>query len=101
MQPDLRDGIVDFVREWSEKTELPSGRLVRWVGVGTGRFYDWKRRYGQLNEHNAWIPRDHWFSVFIPATLLVAFWISLRNTVGEVALSCIGSQEQLRRHAVP
>ncbi len=60
MQPDLRDGIVDFVREWSEKTELPSGRLVRWVGVGTGRFYDWKRRYGQLNEHNAWIPRDHW-----------------------------------------
>lgn len=60
VQPDLRDGIVDFVREWSEKTELAGGELVGWIGLGRSKFYDWKRRYGKVNEHNAWIPRDHW-----------------------------------------
>lgn len=24
-----------------------------------GKFYDWRNRYGNANEHNAWIPRDH------------------------------------------
>lgn len=22
------------------------------------KFYDWRSRYGLVNEHNAWIPRD-------------------------------------------
>ena len=26
------------------------------------KFYDWKSRYGLVNEHNAWIPRDHWLT---------------------------------------
>lgn len=25
-------------------------------------FYDWKKRYGKANEHNGWIPRDHWLT---------------------------------------
>jgi len=25
-----------------------------------GRFYDWRKRYGKVNEHNGRIPRDHW-----------------------------------------
>ena len=25
-----------------------------------GKFYDWKKRYGKVNENNAHIPRDHW-----------------------------------------
>ena len=28
--------------------------------MATSKFYDWKARYGKVNEHNAWIPRDHW-----------------------------------------
>ncbi len=24
------------------------------------KFHDWRRRYGKVNEHNAWVPRDHW-----------------------------------------
>jgi len=59
---DTRDEIVDFVRTWSEKTELPTSRLVRWVGVGRSKFYDWIDRFGQVNEHNAWLPRDHWLT---------------------------------------
>ncbi len=60
MQPDLRDRIVDFVRDRSRQTELPAWQLVAWIGIGASKFYDWRRRYGKVNEHNAWIPRDHW-----------------------------------------
>ena len=60
MQPDLRDQMVDFVRERVTQTELPASRLVAWIGIGASKFYDWQRRYGKVNEHNAWIPRDHW-----------------------------------------
>ena len=59
VQPDLRDRIVDFVRERAEQTELPASRLVGWIGIGASKFFDWKRRYGQVDEHNAWVPRDH------------------------------------------
>ena len=57
---DTRDEIVDYVRKWSDRTELTSGKLVRWIGIGSSKFYDWKKRYGKVNEHNALTPRDHW-----------------------------------------
>jgi putative transposase len=37
-------------------------RFLPWLGIGTSKFYDWKQRFGQVNEHNAWLPRDHWLS---------------------------------------
>ena len=33
-----------------------------WVGIGTSKFHDWKQRFGKVNEHNAWVPRDHWLT---------------------------------------
>ncbi|MBL7650046.1 MAG: IS3 family transposase [Candidatus Hydrogenedentes bacterium] len=30
------------------------------MGLSPGKFYDWKKRYGKVNEHNAWVSRDHW-----------------------------------------
>jgi transposase InsO family protein len=36
--------------------------MLGWLGLGTSKFYDWKRRFGKVNEHNAWIPRDHWLT---------------------------------------
>jgi transposase InsO family protein len=48
------------VREWSDKTELASERFIAWIGVARGKFFDWKKRYGKVNEHNALVPRDHW-----------------------------------------
>lgn len=35
-------------------------RFIAWLGLAPGKFYDWKRRYGKVNEHNGWIPRDFW-----------------------------------------
>lgn len=52
--------MVDFVRTWSEKTELPVEKFVGWLGVARGKFFDWRTRYGKANEHNALVPRDHW-----------------------------------------
>jgi transposase InsO family protein len=52
--------VVDFVCDLSAKTELPQTRLVSWVGIARGKFFDWRQRYGKANEHNAAVPRDHW-----------------------------------------
>jgi putative transposase len=57
---DRRDGIVDFVGSWSGRAGIDACRLIRWIGIGASKFYDWKRRYGKVNEHNHWIPRDFW-----------------------------------------
>jgi putative transposase len=56
----VRDQIVDFVRCWSEKTEIGAGRFMEWLDVRASKFYDWRERYGKANEHNAWVPRDFW-----------------------------------------
>jgi transposase InsO family protein len=37
-------------------------RFLPWIGIGASKFYDWKARFGQVNEHNAWVPRDHWLT---------------------------------------
>ena len=57
---EVRDEVVDFVRRWSEKTEISVGHFVSWLGIGASKFYDWRQRYGRVNEHNGWIPRDFW-----------------------------------------
>lgn len=36
--------------------------LVLWLGISLSKFYDWRKRYGKLNEHNARVPRDHWLT---------------------------------------
>ena len=52
--------MIDFVRRWSERTEIATQKFVRWLGVASSKFYDWRARYGQVNEHNRSIPRDFW-----------------------------------------
>ena len=37
-------------------------RFFPWLGIGTSKFYDWRARFGKVNEHNAWVPRDHWLT---------------------------------------
>jgi transposase InsO family protein len=54
--------VVDFVASWAERTELPAERFITWIGVARGKFFDWRKRYGKVNEHNALVPRDHWLT---------------------------------------
>ena len=61
-QPDVRDEVVDYVRKWSDKTEIAATKMVNWIGITRSKFHDWQFRYGKVNEHNAWIPRDFWLT---------------------------------------
>jgi putative transposase len=49
---------VDFVQRWSEKTWIGAGRFIGWLDVAACKFFDWRERYGKVNEHNRWVPRD-------------------------------------------
>src|SRR5258705_6410962 len=49
-----------FVRRWSEKTEIGTGHFIGWLDISASKFYDWRERYGKVNEHNGWVPRDFW-----------------------------------------
>ena len=60
MPHDLRDVVVDFLGSVHQRTDLPLSRLIGWLGISRPKFYDWRARYGKVNEHNALIPRDHW-----------------------------------------
>lgn len=57
---DIRDAVVDSINHWSSRTELPKQKLIEWLSIGKSKFYDWCKRYGRANEHNALVPRDHW-----------------------------------------
>jgi putative transposase len=52
--------VVDFVRVWSDKTELPAEKFIGRLGIARGKYFAWKGRYGKANEHNAQVPRDFW-----------------------------------------
>ena len=52
--------MVDYVRYWRNQTELPAHQILHWMKVPEGTYYKWRQRYGKVNEHNGWIPRDHW-----------------------------------------
>ena len=47
---------------WSEKTEIAIRVLVLLLGISLSKFYDWRKRYGRVNEHNGCVPRDHWLT---------------------------------------
>jgi len=52
------------VNHWTERTELPTKQFVAWLDVATSKFYQWRERYGHVNEHNGRIPRDFWLEAW-------------------------------------
>jgi hypothetical protein len=95
---DVRDQVVDFVRRWSEKTEISVGRFPQRLGIGASKFYDWRERYGRVNGHNGWIPRDFWLEpwekeAIHPETTLKPHWfiswleaLTISQAMGRVAV---------------
>jgi len=49
---------------------LAIGLLVAWLGITTSKYFGWQHRYGRVNEHNAWIPRDHWLAAWEKEAIL-------------------------------
>jgi transposase InsO family protein len=48
------------VARWTKRTELPVKRFLTWLELGVSKFYDWRERFGKVNEHNSQVPRDTW-----------------------------------------
>jgi len=73
--------VVDYVQYRSERAELTSTGLVGWLGIGWSKYYDWRRRYGRVNEHNGWIPRDFYRRIPKGDLILRKYWedITLEN----------------------
>ena len=48
-------------------------KFVEWLGIARAKFYEWRRRYGKANEHNAKIPRDHWTELWEREAIVAYF----------------------------
>ena len=42
------------------RTGIVIALFILWLGISTPKFYNWRKRYGKVNEHNGQIPRDFW-----------------------------------------
>lgn len=62
------------MRCWNERTELSAQQLVGWLGIRSSKFHDWQKRYGKVNEHNAWIPRDWWLEAWEKEAIVRFAW---------------------------
>ena len=51
---------MDYIRRWAEKSGLAIDRMLGWLGLSAGKYYDWRERYGKINRHNGRVPRDFW-----------------------------------------
>lgn len=47
---------------YSDKTEIATGDFIGRIGIARSKYYDWQKRYGRVNEHNGWVPRDFWLT---------------------------------------
>lgn len=55
--PDTPDAITDFVNEWSGKAGLAPCRSIGRLGTAQSKSYEWRARYGRVNEHDGKVPR--------------------------------------------
>jgi len=56
----VRDEVVDFTVRWSKESGIAVGRFIAWIGISGSKYHDWRRRYGQANQHNGRVPRTFW-----------------------------------------
>ena len=54
--------MIDYVRYYCDKTEIAATDFIRQIGIARSKYYDWKQRYGKVNEHNRLVPRDFWLT---------------------------------------
>ena len=57
---DTRDEVIDTVNHYAAMTSISAKRFIAWIGISRSKFFNWRERYGKVNEHNALVPRDHW-----------------------------------------
>jgi putative transposase len=54
--------VIEFIRCWASRIELPITRLARWLGIPKCTFFRWSKRLGVPSNHNARAPKDGWLA---------------------------------------
>ncbi len=62
---------MNFVRCWSDKTEIGAAAFIVSLDIMASRSYDWRERYGKVNEHNGWITWDFWLEDWEKQAMIV------------------------------
>lgn len=70
---------MTFVTEWQGKTGFATNQFIGWLGIGRSKYYDWVKRQGQENQHNAPQPKRHWLTEEEKAAI-VRYFTNHRNT---------------------
>lgn len=47
--------------------------FLAWIGLAGSKYFNWKKGYGRVNEHNSWIPRDHWIEQWEREAIVALF----------------------------
>jgi len=55
---------MDFVNSWTEKTGFPARFYIHALSISKSKFFEWRKRYGKVNEHNGLVPRDFWLEAW-------------------------------------
>lgn len=69
---------MDTVTHYSILTEIRAVILIGWIGIRKSKFYEWRKRYGKVNEHNALVPRDFWIEEW-ERHKIIAFYLKHRD----------------------
>lgn len=60
---------MDRINDLKERTGIPVRRMLEMASIPSSKFYDWRRRYGAPNFHNAAAPRDWWLEAWEVAAI--------------------------------
>ena len=56
----VRDEVVEFVTYWQQRRAFQVGQLLEWLDVRCSKYYSWRARQGQANQHNGHLPKENW-----------------------------------------
>jgi putative transposase len=73
VETSTRDDVVATIERCATRSTLSAADLIARIGLTRHRFYDWKRRRGRDNAHNAPIPKDGWLAPWEKDAIVVFF----------------------------
>ena len=55
-----KDEVIDYVRYWSDKTDIKATKMIGWINITRSKYYDWLNRYGiERSKEHAFVSIRH------------------------------------------
>jgi len=51
---------LNYLHYWRNRTGIAITRILVWVNLSTGKYYNWRKRYNLDNRHNGSVPKSHY-----------------------------------------